>query len=183
MIVTRFSHASVVLVIAAAVAVTGCGGDSGSATAGGGTQKQPSSPPEPTSGEPTAVLQSATIPGLGKVLVDSAYKTLYYFDRDKRGSGKTNCYGACGREWYYKPSGTKPIIAPGGELNYMMTGTIRRSDGSVQATYNGWPLYTNIREYNEETTHVGKNSYGGRWFPLHPDGTRAGEEFRTGGQQ
>ena len=173
---TRIAHVSTLLAIVAAIAVAGCGGESGSATAGGsgGERTLPSSPPEPA---PTATLDVATIPGLGKVLVDSAHKTLYYTDRDKRGSGKSTCYAECARKWWFKAGSIKPIVAPGAELDKSLIGVIRRSEGPqgyLQQTYNGWPLYSSIEETYEEPLLVGSRSFGGTWYPMHPDGTRAG---------
>jgi predicted lipoprotein with Yx(FWY)xxD motif len=168
---------------AIAIAAVGCGGDSGSATAGGGETSEAREAPSPASNQtrrkPVSELSVATVPGLGEVLVDAAYKTLYSFDRDKRGSGKTNCYNACASDWWYSPANRKPT--PGALLDKKLIGTIERSDGFLQETYNGWPLYVRVEESAEEPTHVGKKSYGGRWYPLHPDGMRADGGSAAGG--
>lgn len=69
------------------------------------------------------------------VLADAEGYTLYWFASDT--TGKSNCYGACTRSW-------PPVIAPvtvGAGVPGAL-GTIRRSDGSEQVTYNGHPLYT-----------------------------------------
>ena len=51
---------------------------------------------ERTSGGGTAaIVSAATVPKLGKVIVDSKGFTLYDFHKDK--GGKSACYGACAR--------------------------------------------------------------------------------------
>jgi predicted lipoprotein with Yx(FWY)xxD motif len=75
----------------------------------------------------------------GSFLTDTAGKTLYIFKSDTQGSGESTCYDACASAW-------PPYLvteAPG-EAHDEVTGelsTITRKDGSMQATYNGWPLY------------------------------------------
>jgi predicted lipoprotein with Yx(FWY)xxD motif len=75
----------------------------------------------------------------GTFLTDTAGKTLYIFKSDTQGSGESTCYDGCASAW-------PPYIvseAPG-EAHDEVTGelgTITRKDGSLQATYNGWPLY------------------------------------------
>lgn len=76
----------------------------------------------------------------GTFLTDTAGKTLYIFKSDTQGSGESTCYDGCASAW-------PPYIvteAPG-EAHDEVTGelgTITRKDGSMQATYNGWPLYS-----------------------------------------
>jgi predicted lipoprotein with Yx(FWY)xxD motif len=77
--------------------------------------------------------------GTGYVLATSTGRTIYWYAGDIKGSGKSTCIGACLAAW---PAVTgAPVAAPGVQLAGQL-GTITRSGGVVQATYNGYPLYT-----------------------------------------
>ena len=53
-------------------------------------------------------------------------------------------------------------------------GTIKRSDGSIQATYNGHPLYTFVKDTGPGTdTGNGVNAFGGLWHALTASGSAA----------
>jgi predicted lipoprotein with Yx(FWY)xxD motif len=76
---------------------------------------------------------------IGKVTVLANTKgfTLYAFGPDT--PTRSKCNGSCVRYW---PPLKGPVTAGPGVTGKL--GTIRRSDGSVQATYDGHPLYTFI---------------------------------------
>ena len=76
---------------------------------------------------------------IGSVLATSAGQTVYWFSKDVRGSAKSACAGSCLAAWPVVP-GT-PVAAAGVRLAGKL-GTITRPGGVVQATYNGYPLYT-----------------------------------------
>jgi predicted lipoprotein with Yx(FWY)xxD motif len=104
----------------------------------------PANPPEPTTA-PTAAalmakpvtLQMAGNDQLGKFLADGDGNTLYLFTKDTKGT--SNCYDKCATAW--------PPVLPEGQPTLMngvdtaLISTTVRTDGSVQLTYNGWPLY------------------------------------------
>jgi len=71
------------------------------------------------------------------LLTNAGGLTLYWFAPDS--ATKSVCYGSCAAYW--PPVTGNPQAGPGvtGKL-----GTISRSDGSTQATYDGHPLYTYI---------------------------------------
>ncbi len=75
---------------------------------------------------------------LGHVLTDAAGMTLYVFSNDE--AGVSNCSGGCAEAWppLLVEDGTVPVapLAIPGEFS-----TTERADGSLQVTYNGWPLY------------------------------------------
>jgi predicted lipoprotein with Yx(FWY)xxD motif len=76
---------------------------------------------------------------IGNVLATSAGQTVYWFSKDVKGSGKSACSGTCLAAWPVV-AGT-PAAAAGVRLAGTL-GTITRPGGVVQATYNGYPLYT-----------------------------------------
>ncbi len=78
----------------------------------------------------------ATDASLGEILVDGNGTTLYYFTRDV--SGESACSGGCLSAWpvYYSEN-----LTTGTGLNTADFGTITRSEGGMQTTYKGWPLY------------------------------------------
>jgi predicted lipoprotein with Yx(FWY)xxD motif len=89
--------------------------------------------PAPASGG-RAVLKTASIGGV-TVLTNVQGFTLYWFAPDT--PTRSACYGVCAGYW--PPVTGTPSAGPGvtGTL-----GTIRRSDGTTQVTYDGHPLYT-----------------------------------------
>jgi predicted lipoprotein with Yx(FWY)xxD motif len=82
------------------------------------------------------VLKTRDVGGV-VALTDTRGLTLYWFAPDT--SGKSACYGSCAAYW--PPVTGTPSAGPGvtGTL-----GTITRTGGTTQATYDGHPLYTYI---------------------------------------
>src|SRR4030095_2612206 len=68
------------------------------------------------------------------VLIGPNGMTLYTFDRDAVGSGKSACNGPCATNW--PPLAVAENAKPMG--NYTI---VVRDDGKRQWAYNGWPLY------------------------------------------
>ena len=64
--------------------------------------------------------------------------TLYTFDKDAAGSGKSTCNGPCATNW-------PPLMAGGaaGSGNYSV---VTRDDGGKQLAYKGKPLYYWIKD-------------------------------------
>jgi predicted lipoprotein with Yx(FWY)xxD motif len=83
-----------------------------------------------------ALLEMRTIGGVPVVTNDRGF-TLYWFVPDT--ASKSNCNGTCAAYW--PPVTGSPAAGPGvtGKL-----GTIMRSNGLTQATYDGHPVYTYI---------------------------------------
>jgi predicted lipoprotein with Yx(FWY)xxD motif len=82
-------------------------------------------------------LQVAANSQLGKFLADGDGNTLYLFTKDTKGT--SSCYDKCAQAWPpLIPSG-QPTLKDG--VSTDLISTTMRTDGSVQLTYNGWPLY------------------------------------------
>lgn len=96
--------------------------------------------------------------GAGYVLATSTGRTIYWYSGDVKGSGKSTCTGSCLTVWP-AVAGT-PVAAPGVRLAGKL-GTITRPGGVVQATYNGYPLYTYAREVAAGRTTG--NGVSGKW--------------------
>jgi predicted lipoprotein with Yx(FWY)xxD motif len=102
------------------------------------------------------VLKARTIGGVN-LLTDAKGLTLYSFAPDT--STKSACYGSCAAYW--PPVTGTPSAGPGvtGTL-----GTITRTDGTKQATYDGHPLYTYIADKAPGTASGNNiNLNGGLW--------------------
>jgi predicted lipoprotein with Yx(FWY)xxD motif len=86
---------------------------------------------------PKANIQLSSNSTLGKYLVDSTGKTLYYFSNDA--SGSSVCTGGCLAAWpvFY----TVNMTLEDTSLHAADFGVITRADGNKQTTYKGWPLY------------------------------------------
>lgn len=74
----------------------------------------------------------------GKVLFTSRGRALYAFGADK--GTTSHCYGACAKAWPPLLTMEKPVAGTG--IDHMLLGTTKRTDGTVQVTYKGHPLYT-----------------------------------------
>jgi predicted lipoprotein with Yx(FWY)xxD motif len=94
--------------------------------------------PLPSASGGRAILKTATIAGV-TVLTNAQGFTLYWFAPDT--PTRSACYGTCAGYWPPVIVTGTPSAGPGvtGKL-----GTIERSDGNTQVTYNGHPLYTYV---------------------------------------
>jgi len=121
------------------------------------------------------------VKGLGTVLVDGQGMTLYLFVPDKQ-SGVSTCYGSCAQGWppLVLPTGVTAPVAGGGARSSLL-GTSHRSDGTVQVTYNKWPLYTWVGDsVPGQATGQGIDNLGGLWYVLSPSGSTVTAKPATG---
>jgi predicted lipoprotein with Yx(FWY)xxD motif len=112
--------------------------------------------------ESAGQVATGTSAQLGKFVTDSRGMTLYMFTKDS--PGKSVCEGDCLAAW---PAVTGEVTAGEG-VDASKIGTIKRSDGSTQATFGGWPLYYWVKDKKPgDTTGQG---VGGVWYVLSPQG-------------
>jgi predicted lipoprotein with Yx(FWY)xxD motif len=157
----------VALVALAAVGVLAAGcGSSGSGS--GGMGGYGSSGTAPASGGASSVATvSATSTSLGMILVDGSGRTLYLFEKDQ--PNQSACAGACAAAWPVDPTSGAPKAGSGATAS--MLGTIKRSDGSTQVTYNKHPLYYYSGD-SQTGQHNGQgvDAFGAKWFAVTPAG-------------
>jgi predicted lipoprotein with Yx(FWY)xxD motif len=73
------------------------------------------------------------------VLTNTAGMTLYTFDKDAAGSGKSECNGPCAANW-------PPLLAAADATASGDYSIITRNDGTRQWAYKGKPLYLWIKD-------------------------------------
>ena len=106
--------------------------------------------------------------GLGKILVDSKGRTLYLWLKDS--GDKSACSGGCAVAWPPLRASGKPTAGDGAKASLL--GTIARSDGQRQVTYNGHPLYGFQGDSKPgDTTGQGNPGFGAPWYVLSAAGT------------
>ena len=114
-------------------------------------------PPAPASSR--AVLKTATIGGV-RVLTNARGFTLYWFAPDT--PTRSNCTGVCAGYW--PPVTGTARAGPGIPGKF---GTIERSDGTAQVTYNEHPLYTYAGDTAPGQTFGNlRNLNGGLWHEM-----------------
>jgi predicted lipoprotein with Yx(FWY)xxD motif len=128
----------------------------------------------PTShAESAATLATSSTLDLGTFLTDSAGMTLYMYTKDT--VGISNCYGGCAAAWPPLLSQSAPALPadmPG------VIGTTTRTDGALQVTYNGMPLYYWASDQKPGDT-TGQN-VGGVWFVVNPESAQSVNVRSTG---
>ncbi|SFK03859.1 hypothetical protein [Amycolatopsis sacchari] len=122
------------------------------------------------SAERQTAINTTNIPGLDTVLTDQNGMTLYLYTKDTKKPSKSNCDGACATAW-------PPLLANGevavNGVDPKLVGKVTRSDGSVQVTVGGWPVY----RYAKDTAPGQANGHGvnGVWFEVEPAGCKVAE--------
>lgn len=119
-----------------------------------------------TSDTSSTTVKTARIKG-ATVLTNAKGFTLYTFALDT--AGKSNCNGSCAHYW---PPLHGPATAGHGVTGKL--GTIKRSDGSTQVTYNGHPVYTYVGDTAPGQAHGnGLKLSGGIWHQVVVGGIAA----------
>ncbi len=149
-----------VALIAAACGTSSPSGSTGTASTPSSSSAAAASPAAASG----TVLKTTTIGGT-KVLTNAKGFTVYSFAPDT--ATKSNCNGSCATYW---PPVKGPATAGPGVTGKL--GTITRSDGSTQATYNGHPLYTYVSDTAPgQAKGNGLNLSGGVWHEVPVSGT------------
>jgi predicted lipoprotein with Yx(FWY)xxD motif len=125
-----------------------------------------------------AVKLSAASTLLGTIVVDGAGSSLYRFDKDSAHPSVSHCLGACATAW-------PPVtVAQGASIQLLGVqksdvGSIMRTDGTVQLTVGGWPVYRYALD--QKPGDIKGQGIGGTWFAVTPSGAKASGANATDG--
>ena len=137
--------------LAAALVIAACSSPSSSTSSGGAASSAPAAG--------SSALKTAKIGG-ATVVTNAKGFTLYWFVPDTATTSK--CNGSCATFW---PPVKGPATAGAGVTGKLAT--IKRADGSAQATYNGHPLYTYVGDHAPgQATGNDLNANGGVWHEV-----------------
>ncbi len=149
---------------ALALAVSACGSSSSSSAASGSTPAAAGSSPAASASAASSTTLTARTIGSQQVVTNSVGLTVYWFVPDTSTTSK--CTGSCATYW---PPVKGPATAMSGVTGTLAT--ITRSDGTVQATYDGHPLYTYAGDTAPgQAKGNGLNASGGLWYEMTVSG-------------
>ncbi len=154
MISKIFRNVGLVILIIAGLAVLGACGSSNKGLSAG------SSPTGPVT------VMARTGP-MGTYLTDGQGRSLYLFVADTNGT--STCNDACAVQW--PPLLTTGTPQAGSGVTASMLGTVDRSGGAKQVTYNKHPLYLFIEDTAAGNVNgQGVNAFGALWWLVSPAG-------------
>jgi predicted lipoprotein with Yx(FWY)xxD motif len=171
--------------VAAALLVAACSGGSSSTAAApassspAGTPSSSAAPSSSAGGSSSAVIATASS-SAGTFLTDGG-RAVYLWMKDS--NGMSACSGACAGAW--PPVTATGTVTASGGAKASDLGTITRSDGTKQVTYDGHPLYFFAGDSSAGmASGQGSDSFGAKWWLVSPAGgdvTAAVSSFSTGG--
>lgn len=150
------------------VALAGCSSNSPTP---GAADSAASSAPTTTSGSTLSTGNSS----LGMVAVDGHGMTVYYYSKDVKGSGKSDCTGGCLALW---PAVTATSSSPQVDGVTGTVGTITRDDGTLQVTIDGMPVYTYAQD--SKAGDVNGEGIDNLWYAVNPDGSAIKGSTKSG---
>lgn len=151
-------------VAALATVLAGCG--SSSNTSAGNTPSAGAS-----SGGAETISTSST--AMGTFLTADEGRSVYLWEGDH--GMASSCSGACASVW--PPVTTMGAPKAGNGVKAADLGTIKRSDGTTQVTYNGHPLYYYASDTSKgQTNGEGVNGFGAVWYLVQPSGSKLDHE-------
>jgi predicted lipoprotein with Yx(FWY)xxD motif len=146
--------------VAVALTAAACGSSGSSGT---GAQAGASA-----SGSGAAMVITTKAGSAGTFLTDGSGRTVYLWAKD--GMDASACSGACTALWPPVTTGGSPTAS--GSAKASDLGTITRSDGAKQVTYDGHALYYYAGDSGAGMTNgQGTDSFGAKWWLVAPTGT------------
>jgi predicted lipoprotein with Yx(FWY)xxD motif len=158
--------------VGAALLVAAC--SSGSSSAQAASSPAASSPAASAAGGSASasasggtVITTATSSG-NTFLTDGSGRAVYLWAKD--GKNMSACTGACAGAW--PPVTATGTVTASGSATSSELGTITRSDGTKQVTYDGHPLYYFSGDSGAGTaTGQGNDGFGAKWWLVAPSGS------------
>jgi predicted lipoprotein with Yx(FWY)xxD motif len=156
--------------------LAGCGSDEG--TTAEPAQQPPAATSAATATPPATSPSASAIRGtvvktassdFGQMLFDDTGQAIYLFDKET--TAKPDCYGDCAKAWPPVLTEGEPVAAGGAQADQL--GTTKRTDGAVQVTYGGHPLYYYAHEGKNQVLCHNVREYGGLWLVVTPEGDAA----------
>ena len=147
--------------LAAALLAAACSsGSQAAATQGSGNSAS-------ASGSGTVITTSSG--SAGSFLTDGSGHAVYLWVKDSM--NKSVCSGACAGAW--PPVTASGNVTASGGAKASDLGTITRSDGSKQVTYDGHPLYYFAGDSGPgQATGQGSDGFGAKWWLVAPSGAQ-----------
>ncbi|HET6186329.1 MAG TPA: hypothetical protein VFE59_04940 [Trebonia sp.] len=164
-LVTGVGGAVGVALLAAACSSAGSSSPAASSTPAGASA--PSSAPASggASASGATVITTASS-SAGTFLTSGSGRAIYLWAKDT--GGMSACTGACASAW---PPVTGTATAAG-SAKASDLGTITRSDGTKQVTYDGHPLYYFVGDSGPGTASgQGSDNFGAKWWLVAPTGS------------
>jgi predicted lipoprotein with Yx(FWY)xxD motif len=123
----------------------------------------------PASASTTGTVITTHSGSAGSFLTDGSGHAVYLWTKD--GMNKSACTGACAGAW--PPVEAKGTLTVSGGAKPSDLGTITRSDGSKQVTYDGHPLYYFAGDSGPgQVSGQGSDGFGAKWWLLAPTGAQ-----------
>ena len=161
--------------LGAAVVVAACSSGATSSAAAPAASPAGASSPSAAASSPSAGASSSggTVittakSSAGTFLTSGSGRAVYLWVKDT--SDMSNCNGACAGAW--PPVTTTGTATASGGANASDIGTITRSDGTKQVTYDGHPLYYFSGDSGPGTASgQGSDGFGAKWWLVAPSGS------------
>jgi predicted lipoprotein with Yx(FWY)xxD motif len=158
-------------VLALAASLTACGGGTGTSPSPAAPFTTPAESPTATETGTATATETATVDlktassSKGEIVVDGKGMSVYYFTKDVKDSGKSNCTGDCLVAWppVLTTNDTPKVEGVTGKV-----GTIDTPDGKKQVTVEGMPVY--LWEKDKAPGDVTGQGVGKVWYLVAPDG-------------
>lgn len=161
-------------ILALAIALSACGGSPATSTTSSSPASSSAAAPSPTATSP-APSSSASAEAYdletakssaGQIVVAANGRSVYFFTKDVKDSGKSACTGGCATSW---PAVTTTSGKPTAEDVSGTLGTIPTADGKMQITINGMPIY--FFGQDKAAGDIKGQGVGGVWTLVSPSGS------------
>jgi predicted lipoprotein with Yx(FWY)xxD motif len=154
---------------AAALLAAACssGGSGSSSSAATPASSSPAAANSGNAAASSSLIISTASSSAGPVLINGSGRAVYVWAKDTK--DMSACTGACASAWPpVQPTGTvtAALSAASSDL-----GTITRSDGTKQVTYDGHPLYYFSGDSGSgQANGQGSDAFGAKWWLVTPSG-------------
>jgi predicted lipoprotein with Yx(FWY)xxD motif len=151
-----------------ALLVAACSTGSSSTGAAGSSSPTGASSSSAAAGSSGSTVITTVSSSAGPFLANGSGHAVYLWTKDS--TGMSACSGACAGAW--PPVTTTGTVTASGGAKSSDLGTITRSDGTKQVTYDGHPLYLFSGDSGPGmASGQGNDGFGAKWWLVSPSGS------------